>query len=233
MTEKTPLLLLPGLLCDRALWGHQLDTLTDLAEMTVGDMTLDDTVDGMAVRNIARMPDKFALAGLSMGGYSAQAVMRLAPERVTKLALLDTSARSDTPDRIQGRRDLIARAAAGEFKEVVERHLPVYLPPERLTEEPLVNAVRQSAYIVGEAAYQRQQTALINRPDNRTNLSAIGCPTLVLCGRQDRATTLEMHEEMATEIPNAALVVIEDCAHLSPLEQPHAVSAAMRYWLNI
>ena len=233
MTGKTPLLFLPGLLCDAELWRHQTDTLSDLADMAVADMTQDDSLEGMARRALDRMPDRFALAGLSMGGYTAQAIMRLAPERVTKLALIDTSARADATERSEGRREMVARAQAGAFKEVVEEHLAMYLPPHRLLDDTvLCDKVRQSAYGVGVDAYARQQKALIHRPDNRANLKTITCPTLVLCGRLDQATPLAHHEELADEIPNAKLVVIENCAHLSPLEMPEAVSAVLRYWLS-
>lgn len=229
---KVPLLLMPGLLCDAALWRHQLDTLADIAEITVADMTQDDTIEGMAERALAIMPDRFALAGLSMGGYTAQAVMRSAPERVMKLALLDTSARSDVPERSDQRRAWVADAKAGAFEEVVERHLPLYLPEHRRTNDPdLVNRVRQSAYGVGVDAYARQQNALIHRPDNRLNLPNIDCPTLVLCGRLDQTTTVEMHEEMAAAMPNSKFVIVENCGHLAPMDMPEAVSAVLRYWL--
>lgn len=232
MSDRIPLILMPGLLCDAALWRHQSDALADVAEITVADLTRDDSLDGMARRALDAAPDRFALAGLSMGGYAALAVMRLAPQRVSRLALVDTSARPDRPEQTEHRRALMARAAAGEFEAVVESHVPLYLPPGRLGEEDLVGTVRRSALGVGEPAYQRQQKAIMDRIDSRPHLPEIACPTTVICGRQDMATPLDHAEEMAAAIPGADLVVIEDCAHMSPLERPEAVTAAMRAWLG-
>jgi pimeloyl-ACP methyl ester carboxylesterase len=231
MPNRTPLLFMPGLLCDRALWGHQLATLTDVAEMTVADMTQDDAIDAMARRALDAAPDRFALCGLSMGGYAAQAVMRLAPDRVTRLALLDSAAGPDTPERTAGRRDLMARAAAGDLEGVIDHHMTGFIAENRQDDADLTATVRASARNVGPDAYQRQQTAIINRPDNRPNLGRIACPTLVLCGRLDVMTPPQLHEEMASAIPGAKLVVVENCGHLSPLERPEAVSAVLRYWL--
>lgn len=231
MSERTPLLFMPGLLCDAALWDHQLTTLTDVAEMTVADMTQDDTIDAMARRALAAAPDRFALCGLSMGGYAAQAVMRLAPERVTRLALLDTAPGPDTPERTAGRRALMAQAAAGDLDGVVDHHMSGFIAANRQDDAALTAVVRASARNVGPEAYQRQQTAIINRPDNRPNLGKITCPTLVMCGRLDILTPPALHEEMASAIPGAKLVIVENCGHLSPLERPEAVSAVLRYWL--
>tara|TARA_R110000868_G_scaffold117765_1_gene312849 strand:+ start:114 stop:815 length:702 start_codon:yes stop_codon:yes gene_type:complete len=231
MPARPPLLFMPGLLCDAALWGHQLTTLRDVAEMTVADMTRDDSIDAMARRALDAAPDRFALCGLSMGGYAAQAILRLAPERVTRLALLDTASGPDTPERTAGRRDLMARAAAGDLEGVIDHHMIGFIAANRQDDADLTTVVRASARNVGAAAYQRQQTAIINRPDNRPNLGWIACPTLVLCGRLDVMTPPQVHEEMASAIPGAKLVVVENCGHLSPLERPEAVSAVLRYWL--
>ncbi|HBT41148.1 MAG TPA: alpha/beta hydrolase, partial [Rhodospirillaceae bacterium] len=163
MSDRTPLLFMPGLLCDTALWGHQLATLTDVAEMTVADMTQDDSIDAMARRALGAAPDRFALCGLSMGGYAAQAVMRLAPERVIRLALLDTAPGPDTPERTVGRRDLMARAAAGDLDGVIDHHMTGFIAENRQDDGELTAIVRDSARNVGPEAYRRQQTAIINR----------------------------------------------------------------------
>jgi len=231
MKRKIPLLLMPGLLCDAALWRHQTESLEDVAAMTVADMTRDDSLDGMARRALATAPDRFALAGLSMGGYAAMALMRLAPERVSHLALLDTSARPDAIERKTVRRDLMTQARAGDLEGVIEHHLPSFVAADRLGDRALTSTVRASAHAVGAAAYQRQQQAIMDRPDSRPSLQAIACPTLVLCGRQDALTPVEVHEEMASLIPGAKLIVVENCGHLAPLERPEAVSAVLRYWL--
>ena len=231
MSAKTPLVLLPGLLCDEDLWAHQAETLTDIADITIADMTRDDTIKVMAGRALTAAPETFALAGLSMGGFAAQEIMRQAPGRVERLALLDTSARADAPEQKKHRAGLIGQLSLGEFRGVTSRLLPLLIHPDRLADDELTGRVKASARNVGSEAYVRQQRAIMSRPDGRKDLKKIKCPVLVLCGRQDALTPVDLHEEMAAGIANAKLVVIEDCGHLAPLEQPHAVSAVMRYWL--
>ncbi|MDA1090091.1 MAG: alpha/beta fold hydrolase [Proteobacteria bacterium] len=232
MIAKTPLILLPGLLCDKALWAHQSRGLADIADITVADMTRDSSIEDMAKRVLADAPAKFALAGLSMGGYVAQEIMRQAPDRVARLALLDTSATADTPDRVKQRKGFIAQLGMGGFKGVTNKLLPYLIHADRLKDDALTDVIKASAAHVGAAAFVRQQTAILNRPDLTAALKNIACPTLVLCGRQDALTPLSGHEEIAAAIPGARLVVIEDCGHLAPLECPDAVNAAMRDWLE-
>ena len=234
MTEKTPLIMLPGLLCDAALWAPQCAALTDIADCRVANMTQDDSITGMAERVLADAPERFALAGLSMGGYCALEIMRLAPERIDKLALLDTSAEPDTADRTAIRVEWVAQARQGmaDFDAVIDLHIPMYLHPDRLADTVITDRIRASARNVGIDGYARNQTAIAGRRDQRGNLAAIGCPTLVLCGRQDGATPPALHEALAEGISGAKLVVIENCGHLSTLEQPVAVNTALRHWLE-
>ena len=232
MNAKTPLILLPGLLCDATLWRHQCDNLADIAAIRVADLTGHDSVGEMADTVLAAAPARFALAGLSMGGYVALEVMRRAPERVSRLALLDSSARADTPQQSGRRREFIALAGKGRFKGVTPRLLPLFIHPDRLGDGALTGAVTAMAEAVGKDAFVRQQRAVLGRPDGRADLARIACPTLVLCGRQDEPTPLKVHQEMAAAIPDARLVVIEDCGHLSTLERPEAVTLAMRQWLT-
>jgi len=231
MTEKTPLVLLPGLLCDGRLWTAQIAGLADVADATVPDLTRDESFPAMARRVLAGAPDRFALAGLSMGGYVAQEVVRQAPDRVTRLALLDTTARADTPEQSQRRRDLIALSARGQFRGVTPRLLPTLIHPDRLNDADLVATIVAMADAVGRDGFLRQETAILARADGRADLARIAVPTLVLCGREDLLTPLDRHEEMASLIPNARLVVIEHCGHMTTLERPDAVTAAMRAWL--
>jgi pimeloyl-ACP methyl ester carboxylesterase len=228
---KTSLILLPGLLCDEALWAHQSETLSDIADITVADMTGDETIQGMATRVLDSAPDTFALAGLSMGGYAALAIVRQAPERVERLALLDTSARPDSPENTKQRQGFIEQLELGDFRGVTSRLLPLLVHEDRLSDDALIAVIQSSAENVGSEAYVRQQKAIMTRPDGREVLKKITGPVLVLCGRQDALTPLALHEEMAAAIAGASLVVIEDCGHLSALERPRAVSAVMRYWL--
>lgn len=232
MSEKIPLVLLPGLLNDEALWRHQIDTLGDMAAITVGDLTRDDSISAMARRVLTEAPKTFALAGLSMGGYLAFEIMRQAPSRVLRLSLLDTSARADVPERTQVRRTLMDMVENGQFDEVIERQLPTAVHEARLQDEAVAGSYRAQARRVGAEAFLRQQRAIMGRVDSRKDLGAIRCPTLVLCGRQDQSTPLELHREMAAGIPGSALVIVEDSGHLPPLERPRATSAALRYWLQ-
>jgi pimeloyl-ACP methyl ester carboxylesterase len=232
MTDKTPLVLLPGLLCDTALWRDQIDDLSDIARITVGDLTRDDQLGPMARRVLDESPESFALAGLSMGGYVAMEIVRQAPDRIVRLALLDTSARADSHEQKAQRQALIDLAGGGEFKGVTRRLLPQLIHPDRLNESPLTETIFAMAERVGREAFQRQQRVIMNRPDSRRDLGLVHCPTLVLCGRQDVRTPLAVSEEMAEKIPSASLVVIEDCGHLAPLERPPAVSATFREWLS-
>jgi pimeloyl-ACP methyl ester carboxylesterase len=168
-----------------------------------------------------------------MGGYAALEIMRQAPERVLRLALLDTSARADTPEQRSRRRGLIELAHKGQFKGVTPRLLPMLIHPDRLQDRALTEVVMAMAERVGRDAFLRQQKAILGRPDSRPELVRITCPTLVLCGRQDGLTPLALHEEMAAAIPGASLEIVEESGHLSPLERPNAVTAAMRGWLAV
>lgn len=225
------LVLVPGLLCDARLWDHQRQYLDDVADISVAETRIDEAIPAMAARLLADAPDRFALAGLSMGGYVALEVMRQAPERVTHLALLDSSARPDSAEQTRRRRGLIELATMGRFKGVTPRLMPLLIHPDRLEDAALTATVMDMAAHVGQDAFVRQQTAILTRADSRPSLGAIAVPTLVLAGRQDALTPPEVAEEMAAAIPSARLVVIEDCGHLSTLERPQAVTALMRDWL--
>ncbi len=229
------LVLLPGLLCDRALWAAQIDALSAHCEVWVPDLTRDETMTGLAARVLAEVPaERFAVAGLSMGGYVALELMRQAPERVSHLALLDTRARPDSPDETERRRTLmrIAETAKG-FAPVNKRMLPLLVHPSRLGDAGLVRVIQDMADRIGIAAYLRQQHAIMSRADFRPGLPAIDAPTLVLCGREDAITPLRLHEEIVAGIRGARLVVVEACGHLSTLEQPQAVNAALSEWLSL
>jgi pimeloyl-ACP methyl ester carboxylesterase len=227
MTE--PLVLLPGLLCDEALWAPQVAALP--GPVTIPDLTRHDSLAGMADSVLAAAPPRFALAGLSMGGYCAQEIMRRAPARVTRLALLDTSARADSEEQRARRGGLIELAQKGEFKGVTPRLLPLLIHPDRLDDEALTRIVLGMAERVGKEGFLRQQKAIMGRPDGRPDLARIACPTLVLVGRQDALTPPALHEEIAAGVPGSELVVVEACGHLSTLERPEAVNRALAEWL--
>jgi pimeloyl-ACP methyl ester carboxylesterase len=231
MAEKQRLLLLPGLLCDAALWQFQSDALADVADVTVADLTRSDSIEAMARDALADAPDRFALAGLSMGGYVALEIMRQAPERVTHLALLDTSARPDTPEMIERRKALIELAALGKFKGVTPRLLPLLLHKDHQF-PPLSTIVIDMAARVGQPGFVRQETAIMGRPDSRPHLKHIKVPTLVLVGEADRLAPVELHEELADGISGSEFQIIARAGHLTPLEKPDMVNRAMFDWLT-
>ena len=227
------LVLVPGLLCDERLWRHQAEGLADLAgRVLVPDVTGGDSVAEMARGILDVAPGRFSLAGLSMGGYVALEVMRQAPDRVEALALLDTSARPDTPEQTEARLALIGLARTGRFDEVWRGLLPKIVHPDRVGDPELRTTVREMAHAVGPGGFERQERAIIGRPDSRDDLIGISCPTLILCGRDDALTPPHLHEELADGIPGARLRQIENCGHLSTLERPEAVTNAMREWLE-
>jgi pimeloyl-ACP methyl ester carboxylesterase len=229
---REPLVLIPGLLCSPALWAPQVAALSAIADIRIGDHTQHESMAGIAASILAQAPDRFALAGLSMGGYIAFEIMRQAPERVTKLALLDTLAVADTPERRAGRHDLIALAEKHGLERVMEKLIPLFIHTDRLSDAALVAVVQGMARDTGVAAFKRQQMAIISRPDSRPTLATIRCPTLLLVGRDDVLTPVVAHEEMAAAIPGSRLTIIENCGHLSTLEQPAAVNAALLTWLS-
>jgi pimeloyl-ACP methyl ester carboxylesterase len=232
MSRPSHLILIPGLLCDEALWRHQIEYLRDSLTVTVADVTRDDSIPAMAERLLADAPKSFALAGLSLGGYVAQEVMRQAPERVERLALMATNARADSEEQTKTRSGLIKLAEIGKFKGVTPRLLPNLVHPDRLNDPTVADVVLQTAERVGQEAFVRQQKAIMARTDGRADLEAVRVPTLVLAGRQDLLCPPKVQEEMASRLPNGKLVFIEDCGHLPPLERPRATTALFRYWLG-
>jgi pimeloyl-ACP methyl ester carboxylesterase len=232
MSTTEELVLVPGLACTAALWEPQLAALGALVRMRVADHTGHDTMTAIAQSILATAPPRFALAGLSMGGYIAQEIVRLAPQRVTRLALLDTGSRADRPERAQGRRQLILLAEREGAGRINETLLPLLIHQARLSDAPLVEVIIKMGVDTGVAAFKRQQAAIMSRHDGRPALPLVCCPTLILVGREDALTPVNLSEEMAALIPGARLEIIPDCGHLSPLERPEAVNSAMRAWLS-
>ncbi len=227
MTET--ILFLPGLLCDDRLWRDQIAAFPNCA---VADMTHDAHVDDMAARALGLVQGNFALCGLSMGGYVALAVMRLAPQRVTRLALFDTSARPDTAEQTKRRRGLMAMTRSNRFRGVTPKLLPQLLHPDRLNDAALCQDVLDMAERVGREAFLRQQQAILTRPDSRPHLAAIAVPTVVAVGEADILTPPDLADEMAAGISGAELRVLPACAHLPSMERPEATNAVLRAWLD-
>jgi pimeloyl-ACP methyl ester carboxylesterase len=232
MPTRLPLLLLPGLLCDAALWQSQINYLKDMADCTVADITRHDTITAIAQDVLKAAPPRFALSGLSMGGYIAFEIMRQAPQRVVKLAIFDSSARPDTPEQQKRRRLLLAMSQAGQFKGVTSRLLPMLIHPDHLADTALTGTIMEMAERIGRDAFHNQQTAILNRADSRPLLRTIACQTLVVGGDKDAITPPELLQEIADDIQGSQLKIIENCGHLSPLEQPQVVNSLMGEWLR-
>jgi pimeloyl-ACP methyl ester carboxylesterase len=226
------LVLIPGLACTSRLYEAQIAALSGELTIQVADQTRDDSIQAMAARLLREAPERFSLAGLSMGGYVALEVMRQAPGRVARLALLDTSARPDTPEASQDRERLIALAEAGRWKDVTSKLWPRLVHPSRQSDLALREIVDGMMRDTGAEAYVRQQRAIMGRADSRPLLPGIEIPTLVLAGEGDAITPPEIAREMAEMIEWASLVIVPESGHLSSLEQPERVTQALRLWLE-
>lgn len=231
LDRREPLVLLPGLLCDAAFWEQQRIGLSDVAEVIVADLSGQSRVEDMARATLEATPTHFALAGHSMGGYVALEIMRQAPERVTKLALIGTQPATDTPEQAERRRGLIARTELGEFEAMLDDLIPLLLPEERLGDRRLEDEIRTMAKRVGPEVFLRHQQAIITRPDSTGTLPSIACDVLVSCGRQDVVTPVVSSELMADRIATAQLSVLEGCGHMAPMERPSRMNELMRAWL--
>ena len=232
MPDALPVVLVPGLTCSARLYAEQIPALWRFGPVIVADHTRDDSMASIARRILAGAPPRFAVAGLSMGGYIAFEIMRQAPQRVARLALLDTGARAETPEQTERRKVVIALAKSGRYAEVPDIAFPIYVHRNRLNDADLKRTVRMMAEETGVDAFLRQQQAIMSRPDSRPGFSSIKCLTLVLVGDGDEATPPELAREIAGAITGARLVMIADCGHLSTLEQPEKVTAALVDWMK-
>ncbi len=226
-----PLLLIPGLRCDSYLYAPLIARLDAGTAAVVADVSRDDSIAAMARRVLAAAPPRFALAGLSMGGYVVLEIMRQALDRVTHLALLDTNARPDSDERKVARRAEMALVAAGKSALVSRMGLPGLLAPRHL-DTPIAEAVHEMTMRVTPETYYRQQTAIMGRIDSRPFLKDIKVPTLVGVGAEDKLIPLPLSEEMATMIPGAELVIFPNAGHIPTLENPDAVASAVHGWLR-
>ena len=229
---KPNILLLPGLLNDASLFTDQIAALSTLGRVEVGDLTTAETIADLAASVLqATAAERFVLVGLSLGGYVAFEIMRQAPKRVSGLVLIDTTARPDSEEASAKRQELI-KLAATDLDAVTEQLLPRLSHPE-LMDHPAVSGVIQSmATSLGKEVFARQQRAIMGRPDSRPTLATITCPTLVICGREDLITPPELAQEIADGIRQAKLAIIEQCGHLSTLDQPEQVSRLLVDWIK-
>ena len=228
-----PILLVPGLVSSPRIYAPVMPALWRFGPVTVANHIRDDNMGAIARRILAEAPPRFALAGHSMGGYIAFEIMRQAPERVAKLALINTQARPDTPEATARRRAVMARAMAGEYRAVLDELFLGFVHPSRRGDAVLRQLVHDMGEDVGVEAFVRQQQAVITRPDSRPVLAWIKCPTLVLTGDEDNTIANSLSVEMANSIHGAKLVILANCGHLPQPEQPQATAEALVEWLRL
>jgi pimeloyl-ACP methyl ester carboxylesterase len=220
-------LLLSGMMCDARLWEPQVQAFAQ--RIFHANTTRSDNFADMASQALAGAPERFAIAGLSMGGILAFEIWRQAPDRVTHMALLDTNPHAETPERRSLRVQHIEAALAGGLRELaIESLKPLYLARAHREDEELLDTILGMALELGPDVFHRQSLALRDRPDSVPTLATIDCPVLVMCGDEDMLCPVEYHELMAEKIPGARLVIIRQCGHLSSLEQPEIVTQELK-----
>ena len=233
MDNAMPILLVPGLVSSPRIFAPVVPALWRFGPVTVANHIRDDNMGATARRILAEAPPRFALAGHSMGGYIAFEIMRRAPERVARLALINTRARPDTAESTTRRRSQIARAQAGEFRAILDELFSGFVHPSRCGDAELRQLVHDMGDDLGAEAFVRQQTAIMSRPDSRPTLAWIKCPTLVLSGDADNTIPNSLSKEMADGIHGAKLVILSHCGHLPQVEQPQATAETLVEWLRI
>jgi len=226
------MVLIPGLLCSHDLWLEQIDAFEADYDLFLFDHTSHDNLPDMVGSFLSEAPRSFILAGLSMGGYIAFEILKQASERVARLILMDTNARADRQPQIEMREELIRRAETEDIRRIARELTPYLIHPDRLQDMDLCNRISDMAAEVGAEAFQRQQHALIRRPDSREFLPEISCPTLIICGAEDGLTPPKVHQEMANMIGGAQYHQIADCGHLSTMEHPNKVNQLMRDFME-
>jgi pimeloyl-ACP methyl ester carboxylesterase len=233
MDNTMPILLVPGLVSSPRIFAPVIPALWRFGPVTVANHIRDDNMGAIARRILAEAPPRFALAGHSMGGYIAFEIMRQAPQRVAKLALINTQARPDTPEATTRRRGQIARAQGGEYRAVLDDLFLGFVHPSRRGDDVLRKLVHDMGDDIGAEAFIRQQAAVMSRPDSRPTLAWIKCPTLVLTGDEDNTIPNRLSVEMADGIHGAKLVILPDCGHLPQQEQPQATADALVEWMRM
>ncbi|MCX7564873.1 alpha/beta fold hydrolase [Sulfitobacter sp. F26169L] len=229
---KEPLVLLPGMMCDARLFGPQIAELSRDIAVMVAPVTAGERIEEIASTLLDVLPKRFALAGLSMGGVVAMEVLRRAPDRVTRIALMDTHPLAETPVIAANREPQIVKVRSGRLMEVMRDEIkPAYLAPGPYRNE-VIDLVMDMAQTLGPEIFIRQSRAMQRRKDQQATLRRCKVPALVLCGAHDALYPVKRHEFMAELIPYAKLCVLEGAGHLPTLEQPDETTLALREWLT-
>ncbi len=231
MSARKALILIPGSLNDARVWDAQADGLAAHADIRIADITTQTTTVAMAEAVLAGAPQRFALAGFSLGGYVALEVLRLAAPRITGLALISSSARPEHPGAVPGREKMIALAQK-DFARMLAGMRPFMLAAANVGNARLNTRLDEMMHAVGPEAFVRQSRAVIGRADSRELLAGIRCPTLIVCGREDRVTPPALSEELATAIAGARLELMDNAAHMLPMEAPDSLTRVMQGWLE-
>jgi len=229
---KEPLLFLPGMMCDARLYGPQIDAFSYERPIMTAPINDHDTVEALASKILENAPQRFALAGLSMGGIVAMQVFRQAPERITRLALLDTNPKAEHPTIAQNREPQMQKVRDGHLRAVMRDEMK----PNYLTDGPrmgqILDLCMAMAETLGPDVFINQSRALQSRPDQQETLRAVKIPTLILCGEDDALCPIHRHELMHDLIPGSTLTIIKNAGHLPTLEQPDATNEALAQWLT-
>lgn len=232
MTERLPIVLIPGLACSARLYAPQLPALWQLGPVSVADHTAADTMEGIARSILDHAPRRFHVIGLSMICFIAYEMWRQAPERIASFAMLNTSARGDRPEQAKAAEELLELAGNGRFSEVQDRLFPWLVHSDRHGDPEMRALVDQMAEETGADAFMRQQRALLGRRDLRAKLNEIRCPTLVITGDGDRMTPPKVSKEISDAVPGARLEIVADCGHLSTIERPAAATKLLVEWCS-
>lgn len=227
-----PLVLLPGMMCDARVFLPQIVSLSSDIAVTVAPIGQGERIEEIASQLLAVLPSCFALAGLSMGGIVALELIRRAPERITRLALIDTTPLAETPRYAALREPRIIKARAGRLSEALQEELPLAALAPGGDSTDILKLVHDMGARLGAELYVRQSRALQRRRDQQGMLRYIKQPVLVMCGEYDTLTPVKRHEFMAELIPDARLEVISDAGHLPTLEQPQIVNRLLRAWMR-
>jgi pimeloyl-ACP methyl ester carboxylesterase len=232
MPQTLPFVLIPGLACSARLYTRQIPALWRLGPVMIANHTSADSMREIVRSILAHAPARFHLIALSMGGYLAFELMRQAPERVERLALLDTSARPDLPEQTERRLKIIGLAEQGQFMKMNDLLWPALVHESRQSDVALRATVDEMLVDTGPEALIRQQRALISRVDSRPTLQSIHARTLVVVGDADVITPLQFAQEIAGGIVSARLEVVPKCGHLSTLERPEPVTRLLTEWFT-
>lgn len=228
---RSVLILIPGLLNDADLWRDQIAALSPRLDVRVADITRGETIEALVETVFSLADGRVSVAGFSLGGYVAQAMLMRSPERIERLALLDTAIRPDTPERAAERAKLTKLAtASGRFLGLGDRLLRTYLAPDHAANPDMAGRVQAMTRRLGAEVFVRQSSLI--RADGEAALRAYGGPALVLCGEDDQITPVEGHREIAGLMPQSDLIIVPGAGHLTPIEAPSIVSGALAQWME-